>query len=426
MNNKVLDIYRPKNETLNDAFDRFVVKIHHQNRMYGHKTFVLTGCEPMVGTTTISINVAISLAMSGLKTILIDGDLRKDGKFKRLGDTLEMGLSDVLSGNMDLASAICATNYITLDYLPSGIKDENPVGLLYSPNLDKVIQSLAEYYDYVIFDLPSANAAIDSNIFASKVDAVILVAGQNSTSTLQIKNAKNELEKIAANLVGIVFNNVDSREYRNYMKNYDYFNKEKFINIKASKEEEEEAISNVVLEDSAFDLGYDQYKDDNIETHKVDDVNVEIPLGQEYVNTVGEEYVEPFVEPTEQAYTDEQMEQYVNEDVYATVYDTSENAADSVMNSVENNIVDEAAGEVEDNIVDDIVGTVDDNIVDNIINNVVDEVVGGVEDNIVDEVVVGVEDNIVDEVVEDIIENIIADELVENTENNTEDDGVKE
>ena len=43
INNKVLDIYRPKNETLNDAFDRFVVKIHHQNRMYGHKTFVLTG-----------------------------------------------------------------------------------------------------------------------------------------------------------------------------------------------------------------------------------------------------------------------------------------------------------------------------------------------------------------------------------------------
>ena len=189
MNNKVMDIYRPKNETLNDAFDRLVVTIHHQNRMFGHKTFVLTGCEPMVGTTTISINVAISLALSGLKTILIDGDLRKDGKYKRLNDTLEMGLSDVLAGNLDLASAICATNYVTLDYLPSGIKDENPVGLLYSPNLNEVIASLSEYYDYVIFDLPSANAAIDSNIFASKCDAVVLVAKQYSTSIMQIRNA---------------------------------------------------------------------------------------------------------------------------------------------------------------------------------------------------------------------------------------------
>ena len=86
MNNKVLDIYRPKNETLNDAFDRLVVTIHHQNRMYNHKTFVITGCEPMVGTTTISLNNTISLAMSGFKTILIDRDIRKDGKYKRISD----------------------------------------------------------------------------------------------------------------------------------------------------------------------------------------------------------------------------------------------------------------------------------------------------------------------------------------------------
>ena len=315
MNNKVLDIYRPKNETLNDAFDRFVVKIHHQNRMYGHKTFVFTGCEPSVGTTTISINVAISLAMSGLKTILIDGDLRKDGKYKRLGDTLEMGLSDVLSGNLDLASAICATNYVTLDYLPSGIKDENPVGLLYSPNLDKVIQGLSEYYDYVIFDLPSANAAIDSNIFASKVDAVVLVAGQNSTSSLQIKNAKKELEKIAANLIGIVFNNVDSREYRRYMKNYDYFNKEKYINVKASKENEEEVIENIVLDDSAFNLGYEQYTDEEyLENETEAEIDVEQYLENE---TEAKIDVEQYIENETEAEID--VEQYIENETEAEI-----------------------------------------------------------------------------------------------------------
>ncbi len=268
MNNKVLDIYRPKNETLNDAFDRLVVTIHHQNRMYNHKTFVLTGCEPMVGTTTISINVAISLALSGLKTILIDGDLRKDGKYKRLSDTVEQGLSDVLRGNLDLASSICATNYQTLDYLPSGTADDNPVGILYSPNLNKVIASLAGYYDFVIFDLPSANAAIDSNILASKVDAVILVAKQHSTTTMQIRNAKKELDKIAANLVGIVFNNVDASEYRRYMKNYDYFNKEKFINGSKNKE------NNNDLEDTAFELDYDTFIEEEKKL-KADDFNLE-------------------------------------------------------------------------------------------------------------------------------------------------------
>ena len=269
MNNKVLDIYRPKNETLNDAFDRLVVTIHHQKRMYNHRTFVLTGCEPMVGTTTISINVAISLAMSGLKTILIDGDLRKDGKYKRLSDTVEQGLSDVLRGNLDLASAICATNYQTLDYLPSGTADDNPVGILYSPNLNKVIASLSGYYDFVIFDLPSANAAIDSNILASKVDAVILVAKQHSTTTMQIRNAKKELDKIAANLVGIVFNNVDASEYRRYMKNYDYFNKEKFINSSRNKE------SNNEVDDIAFELDYDTFKEEEKKL-KAEDFNLEL------------------------------------------------------------------------------------------------------------------------------------------------------
>lgn len=273
MNNKVLDIYRPKNETLNDAFDRLVVTIHHQKRMYNHKTFVLTGCEPMVGTTTISINVAISLAMSGLKTILIDGDLRKDGKYKRLSDTVEQGLSDVLRGNLDLASAICATNYQTLDYLPSGTADDNPVGILYSPNLNKVIASLSGYYDFVIFDLPSANAAIDSNILASKVDAVVLVAKQHSTTTMQIKNAKKELDKIAANLVGIVFNNVDASEYRRYMKNYDYFNKEKFINSSKNK-----GINNDV-DDTAFDLDYDTFKEEEKKL-KAEDFNLELDESQ--------------------------------------------------------------------------------------------------------------------------------------------------
>lgn len=270
MNNKVLDIYRPKNETLNDAFDRLVVTIHHQNRMYNHKTFVLTGCEPMVGTTTISINVAISLALSGLKTILIDGDLRKDGKYKRLSDRVEQGLSDVLRGNLDLASAICATNYQTLDYLPSGTVDDNPVGILYSPNLNKVIAALSGYYDFVIFDLPSANAAIDSNILASKVDAVVLVAKQHSTTTMQIKNAKKELDKIAANLVGIVFNNVDASEYRRYMKDYDYFNKERFVNtLKKKKSKSDVDDSNFDVDDVGFELDYEKFREEKMNNDNV-------------------------------------------------------------------------------------------------------------------------------------------------------------
>lgn len=227
MNKKVLELYRPNNVTINDAFDRLVVNILHERKTKESKSFVFTGCEPLVGTTTISINVAISLAMTGAKTILIDGDLRKESRYKRLSED-EAGFTDILMADCEPAEAICPTNFPTLYYLACGNSVDAPVGLLGSFNFDMFLQYLCENYDFVIFDLPSVNAVIDSAILASKVDSVVLIAKQNVTTQTQLNNARNELDKVDAKVAGIIMNAVDKAEYKNYKKDYDYFKNKKF------------------------------------------------------------------------------------------------------------------------------------------------------------------------------------------------------
>lgn len=235
MEKKILDLYRSKDATLNDAYDRLVVNIHIHKEKEGYKSFVLTGCEPQAGTTTIAINLAISMAMSGWKTILVDADLRKKDGSKRLNDTVEAGLTDFLCGDCAKEEIICETNYNLLKYVSCGTMEENPVRLLCSNRMSALLEELEQEYDYVILDLPSIYAAVDTNILVSKADAVILVAAQQSTTSTQIEEAKSIVEGIDGTLLGIVLNKVEMNEYKHYMKFYDYFKSGKYINKKNKK-----------------------------------------------------------------------------------------------------------------------------------------------------------------------------------------------
>ena len=85
---KKLEIYKSDNYVLNDSFDQAVMNLHIMKKQNGYKSFVVCGCEAGNGATTVSINLAAALASSGYKTVLIDGDMRKKTKYKRLNETL--------------------------------------------------------------------------------------------------------------------------------------------------------------------------------------------------------------------------------------------------------------------------------------------------------------------------------------------------
>ena len=223
-----LNIYKNTNYMLNDAFDQTVMNIHIQNKQNGYKTYTICGCEPGDGSTTVAINLAAALASSGHKTVLVDGDMRKKNIYKRLNTDVTSGLSNYLMEEINVKEIIYETTTDNLFYIPCGDLISNPVRLLCSDKMETVENTLAENFDYVIYDMPAINAAMDANVLAIKTDACLLVVSMGESTKKGLLNAVNTLKGEKANLLGVVINKVDIDEYKAYRKDFDYFKKERY------------------------------------------------------------------------------------------------------------------------------------------------------------------------------------------------------
>lgn len=232
---KKLDIYRNDNYVLNDAFDQSVMNIHILKKQNGYKTFVLCGCEAGDGTTTVAINLAAALASSGYKTVLIDGDMRKKNRYKRLNENTTEGLSDYLMDRIGLDKVIAETTTENLSYIPCGELIDNPVRLLCSNKMTTVRSELENTFDFIIYDMPAVNAAMDAKVMAVNADATILVSAINSTTKNGLISAVNTLKEAGVNLIGTIVNKVDMEQYISSHADYDYFEKERYAKKNSGK-----------------------------------------------------------------------------------------------------------------------------------------------------------------------------------------------
>ena len=225
MQSKV-EVYQNENQIVRDAIDKIIVQVYRKNREQGHRSFLFTGCNAGCGTTHTAINMAVALANAGWKTVLVDCDIRKGMRFKHLNSDVTYGLSDYLVGKEE--SPIFSTNYEKLDYIPCGNDVESPVRLLCTREMEKLAQNLMENYDFVIYDFPSIENVPDAGIMMSVVDDVILVAAMNETHKEQLESAKAKVKSYPGKYMGVILNKLDLSEYRHYVKNYDYFEKQLF------------------------------------------------------------------------------------------------------------------------------------------------------------------------------------------------------
>lgn len=172
-----------------------------------YSVIVITSSEQGEGKSTTAGNLALCMAQGEKKVILIDCDLRKPSLHRKFKISNLLGLSDVIIGKTNLATAMHRYND-NLVLLTSGKTPPNPSEMLSSKTMANLLESLKETFDYIILDTPPVQAVTDSQILSTKADGTILVVKSEKTKRESVENSINLLKKVNANIIGTVLNGV--------------------------------------------------------------------------------------------------------------------------------------------------------------------------------------------------------------------------
>jgi capsular exopolysaccharide synthesis family protein len=173
------------------------------------KTMLVTSAGPGEGKSTVLANLAVTTAQAGRKVILVDCDLRRPTLHNIFDLKNDVGLTTMVVDDAAMESPpLRDTGVESLQLVSSGPLPPNPSELLGSRRMEEIIAALLERADVVLFDAPPVVAVTDAAVLATKVDGVLLVVNAGGTKRDYARVAKARLEKVNANLLGAVLNNV--------------------------------------------------------------------------------------------------------------------------------------------------------------------------------------------------------------------------
>jgi polysaccharide biosynthesis transport protein len=170
------------------------------------RTLMVAGMSPLEGRTTLAVNLALAMAQSGMRVLLVDASTRAPRLHHIFKLENPFGLFDVLSGQTADQPAINPTGIENLDVLPSGKIPEGVVELLNGETLVDVLGELSDRYDRVVIDSPALGRGVEARIFAASCAAVILVTAARPTARRQMEQGLRLLRSVGANVLGLVIN----------------------------------------------------------------------------------------------------------------------------------------------------------------------------------------------------------------------------
>ncbi len=173
------------------------------------KSLLVTSGVPEEGKTTVLVSLAISLAQSGKRVLVVDTDLRRPQLHRSFDVDPTVGLTSVLAGEATLARAVVATQVPGLSLLPAGPIPPNPAELLQSRPFAAIVEEVQASYDLALFDAPPANVVTDAAVLASQLGATAVVVRAGSTTRDSLLSTLRHLGDVSAHVVGAVFNHVD-------------------------------------------------------------------------------------------------------------------------------------------------------------------------------------------------------------------------
>jgi len=171
------------------------------------QTLLATSTAPDEGKSTTIANLAVTMAQAEQRVILVDCDLRRPTLHTLFDLPNETGLTSMILAPEDAEIPLQDTGVAGLSLLASGPLPPRPADVLGSRRMEAAIARLRSEADIVLFDTPPVVAVIDAAVLATKVDGVLLIFQASRTSRERARQARQILEKVKANIVGVVLNN---------------------------------------------------------------------------------------------------------------------------------------------------------------------------------------------------------------------------
>ena len=221
--NKLITQYAPESP-ITEAYRVIRTNLQFASIDNPLKSILVTGVQPEDGKTTTVCNIAITYANMGLKTVVVDTDLRKPQVHRMFGLKNQIGISNYLIEKKKISDIVQETDINNLSIVAAGKIKGNFGEILNSDKMKKFIQSMSEKFDIVLYDSPPVLSVADPLILGSQMDGVILVVRYGVTDKDAIMHVKKIISQHSTKLIGVLLNanrNYHSRGYKYYY--YDYY-----------------------------------------------------------------------------------------------------------------------------------------------------------------------------------------------------------
>ena len=183
--------------------------------------FAVTSATMHNGKTTNAVNLAVSIASTAKKVLLIDGDMRKPTVHRYFGIENKNGLSEILAGLTNEVK-IRKTSVENMHVLTSGHIPPNPAELFSSRQMDNLLDYVRNYFDYVIIDTPPINVVTDATVLAERITGYIFIVQSGTNHFAEVNYALENLQQMNGNVVGFILNDMVGKS-RGHYGNYGYY-----------------------------------------------------------------------------------------------------------------------------------------------------------------------------------------------------------
>lgn len=195
--------------------------LHFTRLATRNNVLMIAGASPGVGKTFVSCNLAVTVAQAGQRVLLIDADMRRGTLHQVVGGRWEDGLSELISGQVPLDSAIRqVAGTDNLSFIPRGRVPPNPSELLMHPNFAALLQRLSSRYDLIVIDTPPVLAVTDAAVIGQHAGTSLLVVRSGQNQAREIALAKQRLEQNGVEIKGAIVNGIKKRSETRYIYGY--------------------------------------------------------------------------------------------------------------------------------------------------------------------------------------------------------------